>query len=143
MKFADFLRGVEGVLVDDVTEVITTATAAINATTWLPASLKNIALAVLSAAQADITGLEAVAGTAVGGLAADAVDDVTTLVANTISVVTSGKTIAEMSTAEKALLQTLWQTMKAQGDTLVTQVIAGVEVLGQQTDETVAKANGG
>lgn len=139
MKFADFLRGAEGVVVADVTKVIATASAAVSATTWLPAGLKTIALAVLASAQSDITGLEAIAGTAAGALAADAVDDVTTLLANTISVVTSGKSIADMSTAEKAQLQTLWQTMKAQGDTLITQVVAGVEVLGQQTKAQVGQ----
>ena len=99
MKFADWFRGVSGVVLADVNNVFTTAKAAVNAVPFLPANLKADATQLITDAQTDITGLETLAGTLAGQVIADGVDDITTLLLNASNALSGSKSIAQLSAA--------------------------------------------
>lgn len=127
MKFSDWLRGVANVVVADVNNVFNVAKTAVAAVPFLPTNIKADATALLNDAQSDLTGLESLAGSLVGNAVADGVDDVTTLLLNTSNAVTNSTSPAQFSLAEKTVLQQAWTAMKAQGDTLMVQWMAGID----------------
>lgn len=125
--FSSWLRGFETALTADVINVFNVARTAVAAVPFLPTNLKTDATNILNDAQADLTGLESLAGSLVGGAVADCVDDVTTLLVNTANAVTNSTTPAQFSLAEKTVLQQAWTAAKAQGDTLMVQFMAGID----------------
>lgn len=126
MNFANFFRSAAGVVWADVEKVFTEATAAVTASP-LPATIKTGLTSTLSATQTEMSSVAALAETAAGSVVADGIDDVTTLLVNTAGVVSSGKKLADMSAAELALLKQTWTAMKAQGETLLAQLQAGLD----------------
>ncbi len=126
MKFADWLRGVATVVVEDITKVFDVARSAVAAAP-LPTNIKTDTTTLLNDAQADLVGLAGLAGSLVGNIAADAVDDMTTLLMNTAGVLAAGKSPADFSAAEKTMLMQTWTAMRAQGDTLMAQFMAGLD----------------
>lgn len=127
MKIADFLRGVEGVAIADVNIVFNTVKADVQAVPFLPTNIKNDVVTLVSDAQTDFNGLVSLGGTLAGSAAGDAVDDLTTLLLNTSNAVSNSKSIADLSAAEKTILGQTWSAMKAQGDTLMAQFMAGID----------------
>lgn len=144
MKFSDWLRGVASVPITDVNKVFDVARSAVSAAPFLPANIKADTTQLLNDAQADLSALEGAAGTLVGHATADAVDDVTTLIMNTANVLSNSKSVTDFSAAEKTALQQAWTAMKAQGDTLVSQFMAGVDPvkLTAQANTATAVADG-
>lgn len=126
MTFSNWLRGVATVTLTDINKVFVTAGAALAASV-LPAPLKVVLAGDLAAAEDYINSLEVLAGTLGGEAIADGVDDVTTLLLNTRNNIVGAKSLSYASKAELASLQVTWSTMKAQGDTLVAQFLAGVD----------------
>lgn len=126
MKFAQWLRGEAQILLADVTKVFVVANAAV-AVLPLPLGVKATATALITGAQAALTGLEGLAGTEAGQAMGDAVDDVTTLLMNTAGAIGKAKSPAEFGAAEKTVLHATWVAMKAQGDTLMAQFMAGID----------------
>lgn len=127
MRFSDWLRGVASVAIADIDKVFDVSRAAVAAVPFLPANIKADATTLLNDAQADLKGLEGLAGSLVGEAMADGVDDVTTLLMNTASKVGSSSSPADFSKAEKAVLIQTWTAMKTQGDTLMAQFMAGID----------------
>lgn len=126
MKIADFFRGVETVVLNDVVKVFDTAASLVTAANFLPANIKTDLTQLLTDAKNDILGVVGLADTVVGQAVADGVDDITTLLMNTAGVVSSGKPVDQLSVAEKAVFLQTWTAMKAQGDTLAAQFMAGL-----------------
>lgn len=126
MKLADFLRGVEGVIVADVHKVFDTAKAFI-AGAPLPSNIKTDLTNLVTDAGADFDGFVNLGNTLAGAAAADAVDDITTLFMNTKNAVSNSKDIKSLSAAEKTILYQTWTAMRAQGDTLLAQALAGLD----------------
>lgn len=126
MKFADWLRGVETVVLKDVLSVFSVAKTAVG-TASLPQNIKDDTTQLLSDAQDDLVSVGGLAGTLVGNIAADAVEDVTTLLMNTAGAVSAAKSPSEFSAAEKTVLQKAWVAARAQGDTLLAQFMAGID----------------
>lgn len=125
MKFADWLRGVEGAAIAGVDKVFDTAKAAVS---LIPiTNVRNDLIQLLTDAQDDLHGWETLAGTTVGSIAADGIDDITTLLMNQASVLSAGSSLSQLSAAEKAMLQQTWIAIKAQGETLVAQIVAGID----------------
>jgi hypothetical protein len=132
MSIATFLRGLVTTAEAGVDTFFAEAQAAVKAAPFLPANIKTDLGQTLTDAENDIHALEGLAGTLGGTVAADAVDDLTTLLAETAqNVSTSGADLSKLSAGEKATLQQTWAAMKAQGDALVAQVVAGVNILQQ------------
>lgn len=127
MKFSDWLRGVENVGRDGVIKVFDVARAAVGAAPFLPANIKADATMLLNDAQTDLLGVESLTATLAGNLVADGVDDITTTLMNTANALTNAKSIADFSSAEKTVLSQAWTAMKAQGDTLIAQFMAGID----------------
>lgn len=127
MKFSDWLRGVAQVAIADVDKVFNAVRTAVAAVPFLPANIKADTTQLLNDAQADLAALASLAGTLVGHVAADGVDDLTTLLLNTAGALTNAKSVADFSAAEKTAIQQTWAAMRAQGDTLVSQFLAGVD----------------
>lgn len=126
MKIAQWLRGEAQVVLADVTKVFAVATAAVNAAP-LPAGVKVTALALIGGASAVLSGLEGLAGTLSGQAMGDAVDDFTDFLMNTAQAVSKSSSPAQFSAAEKTVLHATWLAMKAQGDTLMAQFLAGID----------------
>ncbi len=127
MKISDWLRGVATVAIADVNAVFNVVRAAISTAPFLPANIKADATAILNDAQNDLTALEGLAGTLAGNAAADAVDDVTTLLLNTANALSNSSSLSALSAAEKTVIAQTWTAMKAQGDTLIAQFMAGID----------------
>lgn len=140
MRFADWFRGVENVLTAAVHEVFGTARMAV-ANAPLPANIKTDLVQLLNDGEGDLTGLEALAGTLVGNVVADGIDDLTTLLLNTRNALTNSKSVADFSAAEKTAFIQAWAAMKAQGDTLAAQFMAGVDPSAPRTTVGVAALN--
>lgn len=139
MTISSFLRGVAGVVLTDVDDFFNGAKAVVAAAPFLPANIRADLTQTLTDGQNDVHGLESLAGTVGGALAADAVDDLTALLAETAqNVSTSGDDLSKLSAGEKATFQQTWAAMKAQGDTLVAQVVSGVNILAQPATPTPA-----
>jgi hypothetical protein len=112
----------------DVTSVFTTAKAAVAAAPFLPTNLKADLTQTLTDAEADLNGIASLAGGLAGAAMADAVDDVTTLMLNAANALkTNGGSLSALSAAEKAVLAQAWTAAKAQGDTLLVQLQAGLD----------------
>lgn len=126
MKFADWFRGGAQVALADVAGVFDAANGFVEAAP-LPGNIKADLKVLLTDAKADLMSVVGLAGTTAGNLVADGIDDLTTLMLNTAQVVSSGKPLEELSAAEKAVLTQTWTAMKAQGDTLVAQFMAGLD----------------
>lgn len=127
MKLADFFRGVATVAVADVNKVFDTAATAVAAAPFLPQNIKDDLTKLVSDARSDFNNLVGLASTVAGNAAADAVDNMTSLLMNTAeAIATSGTDLAKLSTAERAVLMQTWKAMKAQGDVLVAQLHAGL-----------------
>lgn len=127
MIFSDWLRGLAQVALKDVNNVFSVARTAVAAAPFLPANIKTDTTNLLNDAQSDLTSLEGLAGTLAGNAVADGIDDTTTLVMNTANALTGSKSPADFSAAEKTVLAQAWTAMKAQGDTLISQFMAGVD----------------
>lgn len=127
MKLADFLRGAASIAIADVNRVFDTASAAVATAPFLPVNIKADLTHLIADAKSDFNGLVGLGATLAGTAAADAVDDLTTLLMNTAQALsTSGADLARLSSAEKTVLLQTWTAMKAQGDTLVAQLHAGL-----------------
>lgn len=126
MKFAQWLRGEAQIVLADVNKVFTVLGVAVAASP-LPVGVKATATALIAAGQTTLTGLEALAGTEAGQAMGDAVDDVTTLLMNTAGAIGKAKSPAAFGAAEKTVLHATWLAMKAQGDTLLAQFMAGID----------------
>jgi hypothetical protein len=127
MKIADFLRGVASVAIVDVNAVFDKATAVVQAAPFLPQNIKDDLTKLIADAKGDMNGLVGLGATLAGQAAADAVDNITTLLMNTAQAVTSsGTDMAKLSVAEKTILMQTWTAMKAQGDVLVAQLHSGL-----------------
>jgi hypothetical protein len=125
MKIADWLRGVATVLLTDVEGVFTKAKAVV-AIAPLPANLKTDLTQTLTDAQSDLSGLASLAGTELGSLIADGVDDGTTLFMNIQQAIAKGE---PLTVAGAAALKQAATAITAQIDTLASQAIAGIDVL--------------
>ena len=127
MKIADFLRGVENVGVAAVDGVFSTAESALQGVPFLPSNIKADLVQTVKDAKTDFDGVVGLANTLAGNVAADAVDDLTTLLLNTAgAVAANGTDLSKLGAAEKTVLLQTWTAMKAQGDTLVAQLHAGL-----------------
>lgn len=139
MKIAAFFAGVlstvtkeAAVLVTDVAGVFDKTKATVQAVPFLPANLKGDLSQTLDDAKADVIGLAGLAGSLTGNVIADGVGDVTTLFYNTVNALTNSRSVADFSTAEKTAVAQTWTVMKAQGDTLLAQFLAGVDPVAAQ-----------
>lgn len=140
MKIADFLRGVATVAVADVNAVFDKATALVASAPILPQNVKDGLVQTIAAAKTDFNGLVSLGATLAGNVAADAVDDITTLVLNTAQTLsTNGADLAKLSAAEKTVLLQTWTAMKAQGDVLVAQLHAGLNPAAQPAPQAPAQ----
>lgn len=132
MSIANFLRGAIVAGEAALDGFFAAAKAAVGAAPFLPANIKSDLTQTLTDAENDVHGLEGLAGTVGGTVAADAVDDLTTLLAETAqNISTSGADLSKLSAGEKATLQQTWTAMQAQGSALVAQIVSGVNVLAQ------------
>jgi hypothetical protein len=127
MKFADWLRGVSTIALADVNKVFDDAEGFVEASP-LPSNIKTDTVQLLKDAKGDLNGLAGLAGTLAGNAAADAVDDLTQLFLETAQVLgNKSSSLSQMSVAEKTVLEQTWTAMKAQGDTLLGQLKAGLD----------------
>lgn len=132
MKISDFLRGVATVALTDANAVFDKATALVQAAPFLPQNIKDDLSKTIADAKADFNGLVGLGATLAGQAAADAVDNVTTLLLNTAQALSSsGTDLAKLSAAEKTVLLQTWSAMKAQGDVLIAQLHAGLNPTAQ------------
>lgn len=138
MKLVQFFEGIgsaiagaAAVVLEDVSKVFTTAKTAVAAAP-LPANLKTDLTQTLNDAQADVEAAAHLAGGLFGQATGDGIADVTTLFYKTAGVVSSGKSLEDMSKAELTVLAQIWQTMQAQGSTLLAQAMVGIDPVAQQ-----------
>ncbi len=125
MKFADWLRGVANVVIADVDKVFTVAKSAVS---LIPVTnIRNDLTQVLTDAQADLHAWEGLAGSLAAQVAADGIDDVTTLLINQANALSGGNSLSQLSAAEKSILAASWTAIKAQGETIVAQLQAGLD----------------
>jgi hypothetical protein len=128
MKFADFLRGVAQVALADVAKVFSDAKALVTAAP-IPANVKTDLTQTLTDSEADLNGLASLAGTELGTIVADAVDDGTTLFMNLAEAVQKGSGV---TAASSAAVQQGVTAVIAQLQTLVAQTVASAKTIGAQ-----------
>lgn len=133
MKIAAYLRGVASIVLTDVASVFTKAKEAVNVAP-LPANLKTDLGQVIDDAQADVTALAGLAGTQLGNLIADGVDDATTFFANLEENILAGQ---KPTAASSSALQLTVKAAIAQIQTLAAQSIAGASAIGAAPKPTV------
>ena len=126
MNIANFFRSAAGVVWADVESVFTKAKAFVVAAP-LPSNIKADLTSTLTDTQSDLSSVTSLAGTVAGQAVADGVDDLTTLLVNTAGALSGGKSLSQLSAAEKSVLAQTWTVMKAQGETLVAQLQAGLD----------------
>lgn len=127
MKIADLLRGVAGVVITVVDKVFDDGRALVQGAVFLPANIKADLTTTLNDAQSDVHDVEHLAGTLLGNAIADGVDDFTSFFMSQAELLAgSGTDLSKLGPGSKTNILQLWNTMKAQGDTLVAQLHAGL-----------------